>query len=138
MTEPDRTVTVTIEADLSGFYRVSREHSARAMGWHDLADVIERQEGAQIVRDGMGDVLHWLKECACYDRTDERVWRDYKHQRVQAAREATAAAWSRFAESLAAIGSGFTRFFEALGGAPGPRPGSDARRSPYGPQERRR
>lgn len=33
----------------------------RRRGWNDLADVIENEEGKHIVRNGMADVLDWLK-----------------------------------------------------------------------------
>ena len=51
-------------------WRRLRAFSAALDGKHELADVILSQPGRQVVRDGMGDVLHWLGECACRQRCD--------------------------------------------------------------------
>ena len=32
----------------------------RDRGWNDLAEVIEKEEGRRIVRDGMSDILDWI------------------------------------------------------------------------------
>lgn len=39
---------------------VRRAAPYRERGWNDLADVIENQEGKQVVRNGLSDVLDWL------------------------------------------------------------------------------
>lgn len=70
------TKPITIKIDTSAFTaatnrlvenlavasRSIRVFALRAKGWHDLADVVEKQEGRQIVREGMADVLEWIGE----------------------------------------------------------------------------
>lgn len=41
--------------------RAMRASPHRARGWNDLAEVIENDEGKQIVRNGLSDVLDWLE-----------------------------------------------------------------------------
>lgn len=38
-----------------------RAQHYRSRGWHDLAEVIETEEGKQVVRNGMQDILDWIK-----------------------------------------------------------------------------
>lgn len=51
----------------SGEWRpAERWEVAEFAGYHELADVIREQPGREAVREGMSDVLHWLRECKCY------------------------------------------------------------------------
>lgn len=67
-------VTFQIQASLEGFvramasaHRAVRSVRADLEGKHELADVIRTEPGRAIVREGMPDVYHWLRECRCYD-----------------------------------------------------------------------
>lgn len=52
---------------VSAIERVRAHVRATFEGKHDLADVIRTEPGRAIVREGMPDVYHWLRECRCYD-----------------------------------------------------------------------